>query len=43
MLRARFAAARADPRAVDYLQAVREAVIAGQLVERSLPLDWTTA
>jgi putative cardiolipin synthase len=42
-LQARFAAARADPVSVDYLGAVSEASILRQLLDRQLPLDWTSA
>jgi putative cardiolipin synthase len=42
-LKARFAAAHADPQSVDYLNAVTEATILRQLLDRTLPLDWTTA
>jgi putative cardiolipin synthase len=43
MLRERLAAARADPIAVDYLKAVREATIVRELLEQKLSLDWATA
>jgi putative cardiolipin synthase len=42
-LKARFAATRADPLSVDYLNAVIEATILRQLLDGRLPLDWTTA
>ena len=42
-LKARFAATRADPLSVDYLNAVAESTILRQLQDRNLPLDWTSA
>jgi cardiolipin synthase C len=42
-LKVRFAATHADPRSLDYLNAVTEAAILRQLLDRDLPLDWTTA
>lgn len=42
-LQERFAATRADPVSVDYLKDVREAPLIAELLERRLPIDWTTA
>jgi putative cardiolipin synthase len=42
-LRARFAAARADDAAVAYLETLRTTPIVRDLLERRLPLEWTTA
>jgi putative cardiolipin synthase len=42
-LKARFAATRADPESVDYLEAVRSTPIIRDLVEHRLAIEWTTA
>jgi putative cardiolipin synthase len=42
-LQAGFAATHADPLSIEYLDAVSEAAILRQLLDQSLPLEWTTA
>ena len=42
-LKARFAATHADPQSVDYLDAVARSTLLRQLLDRELPLDWTSA
>jgi cardiolipin synthase C len=42
-LQARFAAAHAEPLAMQYLEAVRKAAILSDLLKQQLPLEWTTA
>jgi putative cardiolipin synthase len=42
-LEARFAATRADPQSVVYLDAVRTTPLLRNLIERTLPIEWTTA
>ena len=42
-LEARFAATRADPQSVVYLDAVRTTPLLHDLVERTLAIEWTTA
>jgi cardiolipin synthase C len=42
-LEADFAAARADPRSVQYVRALRDTALVRELLTGSLPLDWTEA
>jgi putative cardiolipin synthase len=43
MLEEKFAATRADPVSVDYLEAARQAPLIAELRERKLAFEWTTA
>ncbi len=43
ILQDRFATTHADPVSLEYLEAVRQAPLVTELLNRRLPLDWTTA
>ena len=42
-LQQKFAATHADPVSIEYLNAVREAPLITELINRRLPIEWTTA